>query len=144
MKSTDRPAKKTINLNDSFINEVKQIVAQARRQAYTAINSAMVKAYWEMGKRIVEEEQQGQARRLWETTSEIAIPSVDRRIRKRFFCWFIVLLQTILSHISGNIRYTVANIAMVSLQKTYASSRFQSTELVSERGIRTNVELSHS
>ncbi len=62
MKSLDRPAKKSMSLNDSFINEVKQIVEQARRQAYTAINSSMVKAYWEMGKRIVEEEQQGQTR----------------------------------------------------------------------------------
>ena len=62
MKSPDRPAKKSMSLNDSFINEVKQIVEQARRQAYTAINSSMVKAYWEMGKRIVEEEQQGQTR----------------------------------------------------------------------------------
>lgn len=53
MKSPDRPAKKSMSLNDSFINEVKQIVEQARRQAYTAINSSMVKAYWEMGKRIV-------------------------------------------------------------------------------------------
>ena len=62
MKSPDRPAKKSMSLNDRFINEVKQIVEQARRQAYTAINSSMVKAYWEMGKRIVEEEQQGQTR----------------------------------------------------------------------------------
>ena len=62
MKSPDRPAKKSMSLNDSFINEVRQIVEQARRQAYTAINSSMVKAYWEMGKRIVEEEQQGQTR----------------------------------------------------------------------------------
>ena len=62
MKSPDRPAKKPMSLNDSFINEVKQIVEQARREAYTAINSSMVKAYWEMGKRIVEEEQQGQTR----------------------------------------------------------------------------------
>lgn len=43
MKSPDRPAKKPMSLNDSFINEVKQIVEQARREAYTAINSAMVK-----------------------------------------------------------------------------------------------------
>ena len=35
---------------------------QARKQAYSAINSAMVEAYWKLGKRIVEEEQQGQVR----------------------------------------------------------------------------------
>ena len=40
----------------------EEIVARARKQAYSAINSAMVEAYWKMGKRIVEEEQQGQAR----------------------------------------------------------------------------------
>lgn len=45
-----------------FILEIKQIVAQARQKAYSAINSAMVEAYWQMGKRIVEQEQQGQER----------------------------------------------------------------------------------
>lgn len=46
----------------SFIREIKQIVTEARQKAYTAINSAMVEAYWQMGKRIVEEEQQGKER----------------------------------------------------------------------------------
>lgn len=46
----------------NFISEIKQIVEQARRQAYAAINTAMVDAYWKMGKRIVEEEQQGRER----------------------------------------------------------------------------------
>ena len=48
--------------SQQFIRDVKEIVARARKQAYSAINSAMVEAYWKMGKRIVEEEQQGQAR----------------------------------------------------------------------------------
>lgn len=49
-------------LQAQFIDEIKQIVQQARKQAYSAINSAMVEAYWKLGKRIVEEEQQGQVR----------------------------------------------------------------------------------
>lgn len=49
-------------LSQQFIRDVREIVSQARQQAYSAINSAMVEAYWKMGKRIVEEEQQGQAR----------------------------------------------------------------------------------
>lgn len=48
--------------NASFIREIKQIITEARQKAYTAINSAMVEAYWQMGKRIVEEEQQGKER----------------------------------------------------------------------------------
>lgn len=38
------------------------MLQQARQQAYTAINSAMVEAYWNIGRRIVEEEQQGSQR----------------------------------------------------------------------------------
>lgn len=42
-----------------YISEIKQILAQARHKAYVAVNSAMVEAYWLIGKRIVEEEQNG-------------------------------------------------------------------------------------
>lgn len=45
-----------------FIAEIKQIIEGARQKTYSAINSAMVEAYWLMGKRIVEEEQQGKER----------------------------------------------------------------------------------
>ncbi|MBS1549929.1 MAG: DUF1016 family protein [Bacteroidetes bacterium] len=43
----------------NYLLEIKQILAQARQKAYSAINSAMVEAYWNIGKRIVEEEQNG-------------------------------------------------------------------------------------
>lgn len=48
--------------SSDFIQEIKRIVTQARQKTYTAINSAMVEAYWQMGKRIVEQEQQGKDR----------------------------------------------------------------------------------
>src|SRR5450830_502408 len=50
------------DLKTDFVNEIKQILEQARNKAYSAVNSAMVSAYWLIGKRIVEEEQQGEAR----------------------------------------------------------------------------------
>lgn len=46
-------------VSGDFVAEMKSIVAQARQKAYSAINVAMVEAYWLMGKRIVEEEQNG-------------------------------------------------------------------------------------
>lgn len=46
----------------NFITDIKSIVAQSRQQAYAAVNQAMVNAYWQIGKRIVEEEQQGKER----------------------------------------------------------------------------------
>ena len=51
-----------MNLEKAFIAEIKTILAQARQKAYTSINFAMIEAYWLMGKRIVEEEQQGNER----------------------------------------------------------------------------------
>lgn len=45
-----------------FINEIKMLVEQSRRQAYAAVNQLMVDTYWNIGKRIVEEEQHGQNR----------------------------------------------------------------------------------
>lgn len=46
----------------NYITEIKEILYLARQKAYSAINSAMVEAYWLTGRRIVEEEQQGEKR----------------------------------------------------------------------------------
>ncbi len=43
----------------NYLLEIKTILAQARQKAYYAINSAMVEAYWNIGRLIVEEEQHG-------------------------------------------------------------------------------------
>ncbi|MDR1106446.1 MAG: PDDEXK nuclease domain-containing protein [Treponema sp.] len=45
-----------------YIADIKQIIISARAKAYTAVNSAMLEAYWLIGKRIIEEEQQGKNR----------------------------------------------------------------------------------
>jgi len=47
---------------ESTYQSVKQILEEARKTAYTAVNFAMVQAYWNIGKVIVEEEQRGRAR----------------------------------------------------------------------------------
>ena len=49
-------------MENYFVQEVKQILENARGRAYSAINFAMVEAYWLAGKRIVEEEQNGKER----------------------------------------------------------------------------------
>lgn len=45
-----------------FFKEIKEIIVPARGKAYPAINSAIVETYWQMDKRIVEEEKQGKER----------------------------------------------------------------------------------
>lgn len=46
----------------SLYNEIKSIVQDARQSAYRSVNFAMVRAYWKIGKRIVEEEQKGKSK----------------------------------------------------------------------------------
>jgi predicted nuclease of restriction endonuclease-like (RecB) superfamily len=45
-----------------YIEEIKTILLQARQKAYTTVNTAMVEAYWMIGKRIVDQEQHGENR----------------------------------------------------------------------------------
>lgn len=47
---------------DSLYQAISGIVEDARRTVYQATNQAMVKAYWEIGRVIVEEEQAGERR----------------------------------------------------------------------------------
>lgn len=49
-------------IRQQFIQDIKTIVNNARGNAYRAINTAMVAAYWNIGQRIVMEEQQGAQR----------------------------------------------------------------------------------
>ena len=51
-----------MGISNNYINEIKKILKNARQKAYIAVNSAMVEAYWEIGRRIVEEEQNGKER----------------------------------------------------------------------------------
>jgi len=55
----------TNSTDNPFVSEIKQILEQARQKAYSAINTAMVDAYWLVGKRIVEQEQNGEQRAVY-------------------------------------------------------------------------------
>lgn len=48
--------------NETYVAEIKTILTEARQKACQAVNPAMVEAYWLIGKRIVEEEQNGKER----------------------------------------------------------------------------------
>ncbi|VEB22850.1 DUF1016 N-terminal domain-containing protein [Avibacterium volantium] len=48
--------------NTTIITDIKQIIAQSRENAVRAVDFQRVLMYWHIGKRIFEEEQQGQER----------------------------------------------------------------------------------
>lgn len=50
------------SLHDDFLKGVSDVLTQARKKAKTAVNLSMVYAYYEIGRRIVEEEQHGENR----------------------------------------------------------------------------------
>ncbi len=54
-------------LNQRFLESVSEVLAQARRNAKTAVNLSMVYAYFEIGRMIVEEEQRGEKRAAYGT-----------------------------------------------------------------------------
>ncbi len=56
---TPKPQKTNI---ESAYDSIKSILESARSKAYRAVNFAMVEAYWNIGKVIVEEEQKGEKR----------------------------------------------------------------------------------
>lgn len=47
---------------ETLYKEVKQVIEESRSTAYRAVNFAMVQAYWNIGKLIIEEEQKGEER----------------------------------------------------------------------------------
>ena len=49
-------------LEERFFEDVRAIPGAARRKAYAAANFIMVEAYWQVGRRIVQEEQGGKGR----------------------------------------------------------------------------------
>ncbi len=89
-------AKMKFNINsqqsNNYLHDVKQILQQARDFAYSSVNSAMVQAYWFIGRRIVLEEQSGEDRAKYgkqiiknisvELTEEFGKGFNEREIRK--------------------------------------------------------------
>ncbi len=49
----------------SIIADIKNIIEQGRREAYSSVGSIMIETYWQIGKRIVEEEQGGLERAVY-------------------------------------------------------------------------------
>lgn len=54
--------KELSSIDDDFFQEIGAVLENARQNARTSVNLAMVYAYYEIGRRIVEEEQNGRAR----------------------------------------------------------------------------------
>ena len=61
MSEIDKP-NQTLSNSSHLFAEIREVLVTARRTAYKAVNFAMVTAYWNVGRLIVEDEQQGNTR----------------------------------------------------------------------------------
>lgn len=66
---------------ESIYTRISAILMAARNSAWRAINSAMINAYWEVGKAVVEEEQQGNERAEY---GERVLHGLSMRLAKDF------------------------------------------------------------
>lgn len=67
--------------NPDFFQAVAELLRTARTTAYRAVNFAMVEAYWNVGRMIVEEEQRGEKRAEY---GAALIKNLARRLAKEF------------------------------------------------------------
>ncbi len=51
--------------NPSLLNDIRTIIEQGRREAYAAVSQVTIATYWNIGRRIVEEEQGGAERAVY-------------------------------------------------------------------------------
>lgn len=67
------------SVRQGFYREVAEILKTARVHAHRAANFMMVEAYWNVGKKIVEEEQSGKMRAAY---GEFLIDRLSAKLRK--------------------------------------------------------------
>ena len=77
----------------NLFSDVCGIIEQGRQQAYAAVNKSMIETYWNIGKRIVEEEQSGKERAEYgeEIINNLSIQLTHRYGRgfsKRYLAYF--------------------------------------------------------
>lgn len=86
--------------NGHLLADIREVLLSARKTAYKAVNFAMVSAYWNVGRLIVEDEQHGQARAEYgkavlaelsdKLTDEFGKGFDERELRRmrQFYCVF--------------------------------------------------------
>lgn len=122
-----------------YINEIKQILAQARQKSYQAINTAMIDAYWKIGQKIVLEEQNGKERADYgkaliktisiELTAEFGKGFSQRNVNyfRKFYLSFpdIEILQTLSAKLSWSHFQLIMNVSNKEAQKYYLDEASQ-------------------
>ena len=71
-----------------MMNEIRELLLNARQRMAVQVNTELLSTYWNVGKIIVEHEQENKDRADYgrQTLKELS-KDADKRIWKRFFCF---------------------------------------------------------
>lgn len=79
------PGKKYNDEDNMLVNDLRSIVSKARSKAFAAVNYSLVERNWRIGKRIVEQEQNGASRAEYgKHVIEIASAALTEEFGKGF------------------------------------------------------------
>ena len=83
-----------------LLTDVCSIIDNGRQRAYSAVNTTMIETYWNIGRRIVEEEQQGKERaeygeRILENLSQQLTLRYGKGFSKRYLAYFRAFYLTV-------------------------------------------------
>ena len=68
-------------ITENFVSDIRTIIGQGRKQAYAATGQIAIMTYWNIGRRIVEEEQHGASRA---TYGQKLIPALAVRLAAEY------------------------------------------------------------
>ena len=82
--------KNEANQINNIYQRIKELLYSAKNRVYQTINTTMTETYFQIGKRIVEEEQGGETK--WQNMDKslsklLSEYNLINEFGKRFFCW---------------------------------------------------------
>ncbi len=137
--------------SERCFTDISAIIEQGRRQAYTVANQAIVLTYWQVGRRIVEEEQHGEARAqygtgLIKTLAEQLTPKFGNAFSYRRLAEYrqvylsfsdLEIVRTRLHNLTWSHFLTIAQVADPKAREWYAKEA--SEQMWSVRTLRRNI-----
>jgi len=79
--------------HNPLLNNIRELLTESRRRMVQAVNTAMVHTYWEIGRLIVEDEQQGEARAAY---GQGVLEALSKELTDEFGKGFLQLAKTYL------------------------------------------------
>ena len=120
-----------------LVNDLKTIVSKARSKAFAAVNYSLVERNWRIGKRIVEEEQNGEARAEYgKHIIEVASAALTEEFGKGFSVTTLRVFRRFYLKFSNlQIQRTVSVEFKASIQQTPSEELSNNLQHVQKAGI---------